>query len=402
MKKVYNRALLLLLVVLLVLPLAGCKSEGSPQTIIIEEDPAYSEETLLWAEETILLLVRDTYGKVVTDKISPTIEARIQKWAHGICQITAANPIPEQKYRMAITTLAQNWQGAIDEFLALRAGEGSSYEQIRKLYLELTYVFGADRVASMLYDGCVLIYDMDYEIAMERFENFSYPQYKLEAEAIAQEKAIFTNGVQKEAFVTLIKCVTATAELLAPSTEGIANTFSDAEVWEMIRRIDPSKIDISAEGWEVLLSRLSAPKSNTYATQLVDTFKQNGDISRVSAVMGDAVALWASVLQKLTPEDIAAIRAGEREVLFNSVFSHFDEVDWALFASVTTITLENDAYSAFAQAQYGEAYSEYVNGLTEIDIEQLRESVGSEHFYQNLLQYLARICPAIAYEVNDD
>ena len=400
MKKVYNRALLLLLAVLLVLPLAACKSEGSPQTIIIEEDPAYSEETLLWAEETILLLVRDTYSNMVTDKISPTIEARLQKWAHGICQITAANPIPEQKYRMAITTLAQNWQGALDELLALRAGEGSSYEQIRKLYLELTYAFGAERIASMLYDGCLLIYDMNYETAMERFESLSYPHLKLEAEEIAQEKAIFTNGVQKEAFVTLIKCVTATAELLATPTEGLANTFSDTEVLEMIRRIDPSKIDISAEGWEVLLSRLSAPKSSTYATQLVDAFKQNGDISRVSAVMDDAVALWTSVLQKLTHEDIAAIRAGERDVLLHSAFSHFDEADWALFTTVTSIALENDTYSAFAQTQYGEAYTEYVSGLAKIDIEQLRESVDSECFYQNLLQYLAGICPAIAYEVN--
>ena len=99
MKKVYNRALLLLLAVLLVLPLASCQPEVPPQKITIEEDPAYSDETLRWAEETILSLVSETYSKAATDKISETMEARLQKWAHGICRITTANPIPEEKYR---------------------------------------------------------------------------------------------------------------------------------------------------------------------------------------------------------------------------------------------------------------------------------------------------------------
>ena len=89
--------------------------------------------------------------------------------------------------------LKNDGEGVIDELLALRAGEDVGYEKTRTFYLNLTYAFGADRVASMLYEVCLLIYDAKYEQAVERFEIYQYPWYQEEADALAAEKAAWVS-----------------------------------------------------------------------------------------------------------------------------------------------------------------------------------------------------------------
>ena len=135
--------------------------------------------------------------------------------------------------------------------------------------------------------------------------------------------------------------------------------------------------------------------------KLAAAFEESGDRSRLAAVMNDAVTLSASVLKKLLPEDIAALREGEREVLINSIFSRFDEEDWSLFASLTSIPLANGQNSALAIEQYGsQAYLSYIASMKTVSLAELRAAVGSAEFYQTLTDYLAALCPAISYEVN--
>jgi hypothetical protein len=117
--------------------------------------------------------------------------------------------------------------------------------------------------------------------------------------------------------------------------------------------------------------------------------------------MSDAIALVASAMDKLLPEDIAALRAGDREALIGAIFSRFDEEDWSAFASLTSVPLANEQYSALAIEQYGsQAYLSYLASLTPVSLAELRAAVGSAEFYQTLTNYLAALCPAISYEVN--
>ena len=403
MKRFYKRVLLVLLAVSLVLPTLGCKSGGytePPKKIPIEQDPAYSAETLIWAEETIFSLMVYTYRIFVMDAVSEVIEARLKSYAHRVCQITAAKPIPEEQYRAVITLLSEDGKAVVDELFEFQKSGAISYEKARALYLEFVYAFGAHHVASMVYDGCLLIYDAQYETAMERFETYPYPWYQEEANAIAAEKAIFANGIQKESFATLFRCTTAMAELLAVSPDGMSEMFSDTEMVDMIRRLDPSEIDISKEGWELLLSKVLRPESGSYFATLVDAFKENGDLARVSYVMNDAMQLLASVLKNLAPEDIASIRTGNWGALLSAICSRFDDEDWDLFTSVTSVALANEQYSALATQTYTDSYLTYLQSIEKISIEQLRQSVGSDAFSQNLFNYFAAICPAISYEVN--
>ena len=336
------------------------------------------------------------------DTITPKTETRLRSYAQRICQITAQKPIPEEKYRAIITVLTQDGKGAVDEFVEAKKSGTISYEKTRELYLELTYAFGAEHVASMVYDGFLLFYDARYEKILERLEEYQYPWYQEEADAIAAERSIFANGIQKESFATLLRCSTAMAELLAANPDGLSAAFSDTEILETVRRLDPSKIDISDEGWELLLSYAPSSNFDPYFQSLIQVFKESGDISRVSAVMNDAMQLFASVLKSLLPEEVTAIRNGDREAVWSAIFSRFTDDDWALFASATSVAFTNEEYSALAILQYGDAYVGYLSEIEPINVEQLRASVGDVDFYQNLLNYFAGICPAISYEVYHD
>ena len=402
MNLTYKRTLSLLLAFLLAASFVGCNREEKNEEktgIPIQSDPPYSDALLHDAEQIIYSLVIYTYRTAVMDKITEKVEARLARYAHRLCEITAAKPIPEQAYRSVLALLERDGEGVIDELLALRAGEDVGYEKTRTFYLNLTYAFGADRVASMLYEVCLLIYDAKYEQAVERFEIYQYPWYQEEAEALAAEKQLFAQSVGKEAFSALVRSGTAMAELLVTTPEGIADTFSDAEMLEVIRHLDLSKIDITPAGWELLLSHVPSGESGSYRSRFAAVFRESGDISRLAAVMNDAVKLLNSAKEKLTPEEIAALRAGDWDALASAVFSRFGEDDWALFASVTAISLANAQYSALAEEAYGEAYLAYVASIGTVDLSTLQASIGSEAFLQNLSNYLAGICPAIAYEV---
>lgn len=400
---IYKRMLLFMLAISLMLPFTGCQqNEPKNQTsqITIEEDPAYSAETLLLAEQTIYALVLYTYRNAVMDKIPENVEARLQGYAHRICEITAAHPVSEEQYRSVIAMLEHDGEAVIDELLALQSNDDARYEKTRTCYLYFTYVFGAEHVAAMLYDVCLLIYDAQYERTMEKFETYQYPWYLEEAEDLAAKKRIFAEGVGKESFVALIKCSTAMAELLSANLDETAETFSDAELLELTRHLDFSKINITDDGWELLISYALSSQEDSYFSKIADIAQQSGDVSRLAAVMNSAVELSVSVMKKLTPEDIASLRSQNQDSLLHSVFSRFDESDWALFASVTSVSLANDQYSALAEETYGDAYLTYLSNMEKTELSLLKESVGNANFHQNLSNYLAGICPALSYEVN--
>ena len=406
MKIFCSKILLLLLALSVVISTVGCQPVQSeaeqPQLIKIEEDPAYSAETVLWAEQTIFSFVLCTYRSFVMDFISPKTETRLKSYAQRICQITTEKPIPEEKYRSVIAQLEVNGMGnpIVNELLAMSKGEADTFEVTRAFYLNLVYAFGAEQVASMLYEGCLLIYDARYEKAVERLEEHQYPWYQEDVDTAAAERAIFAEGVGKESFSTLLRLSTAIAELLAVDPERLPQMFSDAEILDMIRCLDLSKINVSQEGWELLLSKTLKSKNDQHIANLIQAFKESDDISSVSAVMNDTVKLLSSVLDALSPEDLASLRAGDRENLAVAVFSRFDEGDWELFASVTSVVLTNEQYSALAEEKYGDAYTEYLSSIEPVNVESLRESIDNEDFCQNLFHYLAAICPAIFYEVN--
>ncbi|MBE6530758.1 MAG: hypothetical protein E7679_01510 [Ruminococcaceae bacterium] len=405
MKIFYKRLLLLLIAATTAFSFVACQTavpEEQELEIKIEEDAPYSAEVLEYAEQTVYSLVLYAYRQAVVDKMPEKVEDRLRDYASRICDITASEPVTEEQYRGAIKLLADNGQVVIDELLALRAGENTECEKVRELYLDLAVVFGADRVALMMYDCCVLIYDARYERAVEKLEDYGYPWYREEAEALLDEKAVFTESIGREDFSALVRCATAMAEIFSVNTDQISAAFSDAEVLEVIRHLELSEIDIDEKGWRLLLSYSLQQKNSSYRAELYDILNESGDIDKLAGVMNGSLELLVDMIERCEAEDIALLRAGKREEFIASAFSHFDQENWELFRTVTSVSLANDSYSELAIAEYGEDYLEYLNGISHVSFDQLRAKVGTQDFYQYLVDYIAGICPAMSYEVGYD
>ena len=401
MKRFYKRISALLLALTLVLPLTACqgKSTEPAHGIQIGEEQPYSAEALAYAERTVFATVIDIYRKAVLNQIPEKVEKRLAGYAQRICQITASKPVSEERYLWAIGRLAECSSDVVDELIALREGTSRDFEVTRRLYLDLASVFGADHVASMLYDCCLLIYDAKYERAMEKLEDYQYPWYQEEADAWAAEKTVFAESVGREDFSALVRCTTAMAELIKLGSTDLSGSFSNTELLEIIRHLDLSEIDVDAAGWSILLSRSLPKDTSSYRGKLAEAFRESNDLDRVAAVMGDTVKLLASMMDSLAPEDLDLLRAGKHDELFTALFARFEDADWALFETVTSVSLANGQYSELATAEYGAAYSEYLAGIRSIGLDALRASVGESTFYANLSDYLAGICPAMSYEV---
>ena len=238
---------------------------------------------------------------------------------------------------------------------------------------------------------------------MEKFESFKFPWLEEEARALLRDKAVFAESVGKEEFSALIRSATAISELFSGSLDGISAAFSDGELLQMIKALDLDEINIEKEGWELLISYLIPEKTDadsSYKAKLGYALGVSGDVSKISEVMNDAVSLTVSVFERLTVDDVKAIREKDFEKLAASVFSRFSEKERTVFRRITEINLSNENYSALALAEYGERYSEYLESLDEVSFDALFEALGTEEFYTDLTEYLAGICPAVSYEVN--
>ena len=408
MRNIHKKALSLILAIICLLTSVGCKDGGRDVVqsgIEIADDPSYRGEVLERAESVLLSLMRYGYLSLSSlENISATVDRRIVAYAQRITALSTDNPISETQYLEVIEALEKSGEAVVDELIAFIDGGEPKLERTRDLYLVMSGAFGADRSAAMLYDVCLVVYDMEYEIAKERFDTYGYPWYEEEARELLAQKENFIDSIGREDFSALIRFATALAEVAFYGIDESADVFLDSEILLLIQSLDVDDIGIGEGGYALLLSYM-APENppNDNATLYENVryeFYNSGDNDRVAAVMDDVVALLSRVLRWLTADDIRAIRESDSITLANSVFSRFTEADWELFARVTGLELSNDIYSHLSETEYGDAYTSYLASLRSVELDELRSAVGTDEFYEYLRDYLIGICPSVAYEVS--
>ena len=408
MRNIHKKALSLILAIICLLTSVGCKDGGrdiAQSGIEITDDPPYRSEVLERAESVLLSLVRYGYLSLSSlENISATVDRRIVAYAQRISALSAENPIAEAQYIKVIETLEERGEAVVDELITFIDGGELKLEYTRELYLVMSGAFGTDRSASMLYDVCLVAYDMEYEIAKERFDTYGYPWYEEEAQGLLAKKEEFIDSIGREDFSALIRLVTALVEVAFYGIDESTDVFFDSEILLLVQSLDVDDIDIGDSGYALILSYMAperAPNDNaTLYEKARYEFYHSGDSDRIAVVMDDAVALLSRVLQELTADDIRAIRERDKITLATSVFSRFTDEDWELFAKATCVTLSNDIYSRLSETEYGDAYISYLASLRSVGLDELRSAVGTDGFYEYLRDYLIGICPAVAYEVS--
>ena len=217
MRNIHKKALSLMLAIICLLTSVGCKDgerDVVQSGIEIADDPSYRGEVLERAESVLLSLVRYGYLSLSSlENISATVDRRIVAYAQRITALSADNPISETQYLEVIEVLEKSGEAVVDELIAFIDGGEPKLECTRDLYLVMSGAFGADRSAAMLYDVCLVVYDMEYEIAKERFDAYGYPWYEEEARELLAQKENFIDSIGREDFSALIRFATALAEV---------------------------------------------------------------------------------------------------------------------------------------------------------------------------------------------
>ena len=248
MRTIRKKAVSLLLALVCALPSFGCA--GSDRGIVqsgieIAEDPPYSIEVTERADETLLSLIRYAYLTASSlEQISSTVDARLMAYADRISAVSAESPISEAQYIGVIEALENIGRSAVDELISLYRGGEAELTNTRELYLVLSGAYGAERAGAMLYDVCLVVYDVKYEIAIQRFENYGYPWYEEEANELLAEKQAFLESVGQEDFSALLRCATAFAEIVFSGIDQSTDVFFDAELLLLLQSLDVDKIGI--------------------------------------------------------------------------------------------------------------------------------------------------------------
>jgi hypothetical protein len=182
--------------------------------------------------------------------------------------------------------------------------------------------------------------------------------------------------------------------------EGLAeenvSRFTDEELLTFIKKIDLS-LELSDEGWGIVLRHLAPQISSGKAADFVDAALKNGDAEEITAVMNSFSRLLSSVQHSLTIDSIKHLRNGEEEQLVSRIFQLFEDDEWQLFAEITSVSLNSSDYEKFCGENYGDDFKNYKNGLATVTLDELKDSVGKDNFYESLEGYVGGISPALSY-----
>jgi len=367
--------------------------------ITITDDTPYSDSTVESAKSTVRSLIEAYYKSSVSQSIPPNMANKISKMADKIVEITAEKPMAEELYLEFLGELGVKGGEAMDELLAFKeAGEGS-LEKTKRLYLTLTSMLGSEYVGETLYEIIIYVYDYRYEDRITKYEQYGYSYLKQEAEQLSREKSTLINEVGRTEFSRVLRLSLALSEIFLGGgfDADKMSSFSNEEILVFIKNLGVSDVNISADGWELLLSKVLPDEAGeSYSSKILAKIKENGDTDVLKyAVL--YVMDTLKVLERLTADDISVIRDGDPIRKTELIFSKFGENEWSNIEKTGALQFKVGDYNQIASTVYGSDFEAYVQELTPVNAEQLRLSVGEENFEEMLINYIAAICPAFGY-----
>ena len=391
----------LMIAAVMLLSLCGCvrSADLDKQGITISDERAYSSQTVEYARGVVRSLILCYYESTSTAKLPEPMLARIEGVADDMVDLLSQDPVEEALFLELMERLERRGSAVIGEICDFRAGKEGSLAKTKELYLELTAALGADYIAGILYVLSVYFYDFGYADKVEKYEKYGYPHYEIEAKALLEERRILVNEIGRGNFATFLGCFLALSELFFGGAleDGHGGTFTDEEILLFLKSSGLSELSLSVDAWTLILSKI-LPQEGTdaYFSKLSAQMRENGD-AELLGVAAFHMASLLPALERLTADDVARIRMGDRSFALRSVFRGLNESEWAHVAHLGELSFHNDEYHVLAAEAHGEAYVAYLESLAPVTYEELRASISEEDFYGRLVNYVVGICPALFY-----
>lgn len=405
MKSIFERAIALALALVLAATLFGCSIgyvEEPPAYDGIDisgDDVAYSEATEEYATDVIAALIA-YYAEEA--RVSAFFNSAKQSEAtEKIQQITAANLLAEEKYLSFIALLEECGSDVIDEVLT---GEGG-IEKTRALYLELVGKLGVDYIGKTLYEILIWTYEYKYEKNMSEYEKHGYQIHLDDANRALADKATLIDDIGEDKFVEVLKSVMIIPDLLfggALESEAMSG-FSDEEILIFLSHVDFSSLNMSNDGWSLILTTLAPTSDNSdlpYVYKLLYTMESEGDTANVAQVMNELVELIIFTVDGIDEVGVHLLRGGRRDEFLSLTFEKFSEAEWEKLDRIAGVQLSTSKYELQARRVYGTDFTNYKSAIQIKTLAELRTAVGTADFYTTLEGYIAGITPAFSYGMN--
>ncbi|MBQ2718532.1 MAG: hypothetical protein IJF73_00515 [Clostridia bacterium] len=395
-----RRGLLLLCLFSLLLSLTSCDSapaivrEGL--TVLPSDDTVAppAEGTLALGQEAAYTLLSHYVRATTVAALPPATVAALTRHAEVLSSLLWDTGLTDGRYREVAALLKADGPAAIDAYLA--SDGGLTAPEVRALYLSLSEKMGAERLGRFAYTVALYRYEDLAATAMARYEKYGYPHLLLEAERLAAERATLLSDVGEEGFTAAMQTAVMLADLATGTAAGEELlAFSPTELLLFLRYIPLGGLTLTPEGWELFLSLLSPP-SGSYRGRLFAAAEDNGDLSRLAAVLPTAVSLLSSVRDGMTEREARLLQAGDTAGLLHALLKGMSPGEREVLFALLETPLTYADYEALAAEEYGEDFLTYRSSLTPATAEELTAAT-AETFASVLERYLFRISPVLTY-----
>ncbi len=388
--------LLAVLLSCFLLLLSGCKKE--PQTVKVGIDITPSRY------EPVTDATRDRAEEIISElaalyhRLGGTASA--EGFADKFLEITLSEGLCEREYSAFLEVLERRGEELLEASFSLTSGEFNEelLDTLGSIYFDLTESVGANYYGALLYGMTLIAYDERIEEHLSAGDAVG----AVLADKAAGEKLIIQEKIGKEGLSKLFSLIFFLRGFFVDGAldAAAAERFTDAELLVFIKRFDISGINIEKEGWLLLLEYYAKgmiSRETSYLEELIYTSYDNKDSEKLAEVIPKFFELMASVQASLTAEDVGFMRCGDTKGLTESAFSHFGEEEWACFEELCSVSIAKADYDRKAETLLGGEYTNYKAALEGKSFDELRNSVGTESFYNALEGYIYGISPAFSY-----
>lgn len=392
------------------LSLVGCGTEDDicQNGIVITENHGgdYSAETEKHAEDVIFYLLKTAYRTLISADVSSEQDESFRLEAHKIRLATKTDRITEAQYNELLDILELRALSVITEFSRAlgKMEDAVGLPKAKALYLELSEAIGADAVGELLYDIWAYRIGKSYDDNMKKYAELSDEKYKTLAAEAERQLATLKDGIGEENFIVVTRLgFTLLDTVIGGALESeMMKSFSDAEIVAFVRHIGLSKLTVTADGWELILSELipdGITPDTDYFNRVLYLMGEVGDTSSVAAEMNDVFKLFIFAADSFTEYDAACLRSGNYRELLRSLLVKFGDDEWAAVEKIHATSLNKEAYGSLAAEYYGDEFTEYLVTAPSATCEELRASLKTDAFYEKLEGYIAGMSPAFSYAI---
>ena len=409
--KVIKKTLCVIFAVLFTVSFAvffGCNSQDNPPYIGIpqttEQNITYLEQTKANVEDTVNQFLTAIYKACVSSNVSENSKNIIVKHAKEVAEILLNQNLSQKTVDNLIQSISSKTETYATAFYGVQSGNATSQDvaNLKEILGLLSSYMGIDATASVIYHVCDYYYEYLYQKYLEEYKIYGW-QYKLDdAEKVLSDKETLTQDITLANFVPTVKLLFFIGEMVLGSSQSNSaiKSLTDAEILLLLKTPDFSDIDMSIEGWKLILSITSKLfVKGSYHAQLYKKVELNGDLDLIADKMEGVIEIICLVQSKFNIKHAEYLVNNQTNLFVKECFNCFTDNDWIAFSNLTDFNFDNAYYNNFAIEYYGSKYTESYNSLEFTDINVLKNSLNTGDFNGTLLNYFAGIFPAGFYGV---